>query len=238
MRKKLIFLSLFFALAAGLSTYLFLHKLEATTAKDLETTEVLVAVKEIAPYQRLTAADVVTKEVSNNLLLPGALQSLTSMGEAVAKVPIYPGEQIIEKKLLYPSQAVAGLSFKITPGKRAVTIGVDNVQGLAGLVKPGDRVDVLATIEPPAGGESTDNRPKAVQVVENVRLLAVNQSLDREKGGVKMATVSVEVDPREAQALVLAANLGRLHLALRSNEDERIINSTPLGVDYLFGRGE
>ncbi|MBO8169459.1 MAG: Flp pilus assembly protein CpaB [Thermoanaerobacteraceae bacterium] len=236
MRKKLILLSLVFAIAAGVSSYYFLRSLEARANQELETTMVLVAAREIGAREPVTAEDVVLKEVRNRDILPGALRDKAQLVGTVAKTTIFPGEQIIKQKLMDTHGAVAGLSFKISPGKRALTIRVDNVQGLAGLAKPGDRVDVLATVDPPQQGNEKVY-PETVIVAQNVRLLAVNQLLDRQKDAVEMATATLEVSPEEAQAIVLAGNYGKLHLSLRGPQDSNFSALPPMSVYKLLDRG-
>lgn len=74
-------------------------------------------------------------------------------------------------------------------------------------------------------------------VVENVRLLAVNQLLNRGEDVVKMANVSIEVESKQSQAVILASQLGRMHLVLRHPEDNQMLKFKPLGSNTFFGGG-
>ena len=237
MRKKLILISLIFAIAAGVSTYFFLHNLEAKTEVGLEKTQVLVAFKQIGVRQRIPQESIVLKDINKKDILPGAVVDKAYLEDAVTNTIIYPGEQIVMPKLVKISQPVAGLSFKVSTDKRAVTIGVDNVQGIAGLAKPGDTVDVMAIVTPPDTLETKEAYPETLIVAENIKLLAVNQLLGRAEEGVDMATATLEVTPKQAQAIVLATNYGKVHLSLRGFDDEKTTDLPAMNIERLFSGG-
>ncbi len=237
MRKKLILISLIFAIAAGASTYFFLDNLEAKAEDGLETTQVLVAVKQIGIRQRIPEENIALQDINKKDILPGAVIDKAYLEDAVTNTTIYPGEQIVKPKLMKTSQSIAGLSFKVNANKRAVTIGVDNVQGIAGLAKPGDAVDVMAIITPPNTSGAVEAYPETVIVAQNIKLLAVNQLLDRTDKGVDMATATLEVTPKQAQAIVLATNYGKVHLSLRGFNDEETTGLPAMNIQRLFSGG-
>jgi pilus assembly protein CpaB len=109
-------------------------------------------------------------------------------------------------------------------GTRAATIGVDPITGVAGLVWPGDHVDVLLT-------QSVDRAPpdrKAFSetVLSNVRVIAIDQDMmqgasgDNTTAGKLARTVTLQVDPEQAQMLTVAAKMGTLSLSIRSAVDQ------------------
>lgn len=105
----------------------------------------------------------------------------------------------------------ATLSTVLTLDKRAVTIRVNDVLGVAGFVLPGDRVDVLLTREPEGGSPITDI------LLQNLRVLGVDQEAsDRKEKPLVARAVTLEVSPDEAQKLTLGAEVGTLSLALRN----------------------
>lgn len=107
----------------------------------------------------------------------------------------------------------ATLSQVITPGLRATAIRVDDVVGVAGFVLPGDRVDILLTRQV---GKGRNNLITDV-LIQNVRVLAVDQlANDRAESPVVAKATTVEVTPRQAQKLSLAARVGSLTLSLRN----------------------
>jgi pilus assembly protein CpaB len=130
-------------------------------------------------------------------------------GKRVVLSSIEPNEPILASKITGPGQK-ATLSAIIQDGMKAVTIRVNDVEGVAGFVLPGDRVDVMVTRQPDKISSSTDI------VLQNVRVLAVDQVADdaTDKPTVARA-VTLEVDTAAAQRLSLAASVGALSLVLR-----------------------
>lgn len=120
-----------------------------------------------------------------------------------------PGEPILRTKVTDPGQR-AKLSTALSPGKKAISIRVNDVLGVAGFVLPGDRVDVLLT----RGG----SKGTFVDVLlQGVKVLAIDQIADDRKDKPSVVrTVTFEVDTTEAQKLVLASSVGTLSLALRN----------------------
>ncbi|MBC7324510.1 MAG: Flp pilus assembly protein CpaB, partial [Moorella sp. (in: Bacteria)] len=118
-----------------------------------------------------------------------------------------------------PSQ---GLAFLVSPGKRAATIAVNDVSGLAGLLRPGDRVDVAGTVDVPLGSA---RETVTSLLIQNVHVLAVNQFADpspvkSSNKSTQTQTITLEVTPQQAQTLILAAERGSVRLLLRSPGDE------------------
>ncbi len=113
----------------------------------------------------------------------------------------------------------ASLSTILSPEMRAATIRVNDVNGVAGFVLPGDRVDVLLTRDAggSGGGEGSSMSLLTDILLQNIKVLGIDQDAneDRDKPGVVKA-VTLEVTPVQAQKLVLAQRLGQLSLALRN----------------------
>lgn len=132
-----------------------------------------------------------------------------------------PGEPVLLSKITAPGQR-AKLSTSLTPGMKAVAIRVNDVQGVAGFVLPGDRVDIMLTRGSARRGEGS----YVDVLLQGVRVLAIDQIADDRKDQPSVVrTVTFEVNTEEAQKLALGANIGTLSLALRnigSNEVEDI----------------
>jgi pilus assembly protein CpaB len=150
---------------------------------------------------------------------PGAFSSkdaLLSAGSRTVIASIAKSEAIVASKVSAPGQRPS-LSILIAEGKKAVTIRVDDVHGVAGFVQPDDRVDVLLTrgersavgMRPAPGSAYTD------VLLQNVRVLAIDQLADRVAAAKLAKAITVEVETADAQKLVLAASVGQLSLALR-----------------------
>ncbi|HYS49429.1 MAG TPA: Flp pilus assembly protein CpaB [Xanthobacteraceae bacterium] len=138
-----------------------------------------------------------------------SIADLLSSGKRIVLAAIEPNEPILRSKVTGPGQR-ATLSAVIQPGMKAVTVRVNDVEGVGGFVLPGDHVDVLMTHRPDKGNGNND------VVLQNTKVLAVDQLADdsADKPAVVKA-VTLEVDTVAAQKLSLAASLGSLSLVLR-----------------------
>jgi pilus assembly protein CpaB len=139
----------------------------------------------------------------------GTIAELTGEGKRVVLTPIEPNEPILATKITGPGQR-ATLSALIHDGMKAMTIRVNDVDGVAGFVLPGDHVDIVLTRQIEKGVAMND------VVLQNMRVLAVDQTADQraDKPSVVKA-VTLEVDVTSAQKLALSASVGTLSLVLR-----------------------
>ena len=158
-----------------------------------------------------------------------SIQDMLAAGKRIVLAPIEPNEPVLASKLTGPGQR-ATLSAVLHEGMKAVTVRVSDIEGVAGFVLPGDRVDILLTRRVDKGG-TTD------VVLQNTRVLAIDQLADErtDKPAVVKA-VTVEVDTLAAQKLTLASQVGTLSLALRKAgeaiaADQRRISAEDLGRD-------
>jgi len=137
------------------------------------------------------------------------IADLLAPGKRIVLSSIEPNEPILASKLTGPGQKATRAAI-IQDGMKAVTIRVNDVEGVAGFVLPGDHVDVLVTRQADKLTSSTD------LVLQNIRVLAVDQIADdaADKPTVAKA-VTLEVDTVAAQRLSLAGSVGALSLALR-----------------------
>jgi pilus assembly protein CpaB len=122
-------------------------------------------------------------------------------------------EPIIQSRLSAPGQH-ASFSALIRNGQTAVTIRVDDVMGVAGLVQPDDHVNVLLT-QNHGAARGPNGEAYSATLLQNVRVLAVDQHIDRTRQAKPAKAVTLEVDLEQAQKLTLAASVGQLSLALR-----------------------
>jgi Flp pilus assembly protein CpaB len=137
------------------------------------------------------------------------ISDLTSGGRRVVLTPIEANEPVLASKITGSGQR-ATLSALLQDGMKAVTIRVNDVEGVAGFVLPGDRVDVVLTRQQDKNLAATD------VVLQNVRVLAVDQVADERTDKPSLAkAITLEVEVTAAQKLALAATVGTLSLALR-----------------------
>jgi pilus assembly protein CpaB len=142
----------------------------------------------------------------------GKIADVTS-SKRIVLMPIDTNEAVLASKITGPGQR-ATLSAMLGDGMKAVTIRVNDVEGVAGFVLPGERVDVVLT----RAGEK--NNAINDVVLQNVRVLAIDQLADQraDKPAVVKA-VTLEVDPTDGQKVALAATVGTLSLLLRKAGD-------------------
>jgi len=125
-------------------------------------------------------------------------------------------EPVLRSKLTRPGQR-ASLSALLEPGKRAVTVRVDDVRGVAGFILPGDFVDVVLIGEDPA----IKREGYSEILLQHVKVLAIDQlASERQEQPTVAKAVTVEVTPEQAQKILLATNVGKLSLVLRQPGDE------------------
>ncbi|WP_431859316.1 Flp pilus assembly protein CpaB [Azospirillum sp.] len=134
---------------------------------------------------------------------------------AVVRNGLRAGEPVVEGRLVKPGDR-GFLAAVLSPGSRAVTVAINGVTGIAGFIFPGDRVDLILTQAVREDGQERERRASET-VLADVRVLALDQRVNDQKGEAKPAQLAtLEVTPRQAEAVALAAEMGRLSLSLRS----------------------
>ncbi|MGN6308092.1 MAG: Flp pilus assembly protein CpaB [Xanthobacteraceae bacterium] len=145
-------------------------------------------------------------------------KDLLKDGKRLVLAAIERNEPVLRTKITAPGQS-GSLSSQLDADKRAVTVSVDDVRGVAGLIRLGDRVDVVL-IRSPSGA---NNRAYSDIILQNVKVLALDQSTSDTTGKPTVAkAVTLEVTPEEAQKVLLAANIGRLSLVLRQSGNSEV----------------
>jgi pilus assembly protein CpaB len=140
---------------------------------------------------------------------------------SVVREPILAGEPIVGRKIVRAGDS-GYMAAYLEPGMRAMSIGVSVETAAGGFILPGDRVDVLVTVELQDNGEGGGQTRYASSIVlQNVKVLAVDQSTRAEddQQAVVGATATLEVSPSDSEALALAKAAGELSLVLRSYAD-------------------
>lgn len=206
---------------------------------------VVVASRDISPQTEILVSDVALQSVPRRYLQPAAIQQLDQVVGRIAATAIPQGTQVTIAATLSPS-AKSGIAGTLPAGKRAVSIAVDEVNGVAGLVKPGNFVDCLLTVD---FGDDAGSRFTTLTLLEQVPVIAVNRNIfppavplpgPRKKSAALLVSddnnrqlVTVAVSPEEAATLMLAQESGRLHLALRPQDDAASANVAPVTLDKL-----
>jgi pilus assembly protein CpaB len=196
---------------------------------------VVVAKAPVAPGQELTAEMLTTGPIAAEVPPPGTFAEPGPLVGRITAAPLFAGQPLVET-LLAPSGAAAGLQALVPRGMRAITLEVNETSGLAGMIAPGCRVDVVTTLSGASREESV-----ACTVVQDVLVQAVGQRLapgrvPDEKEGPAARSVTLIASPRDAEAIELASSLGRVRLVLRGSTDRTLSDS--IGVTFVDLRGE
>jgi pilus assembly protein CpaB len=147
----------------------------------------------------------------------GAFSSGDSVVGRVTRVPVFTGEPIVPGRLA-PAGTGGGIEVKITPGKRAMAIRIDEVAGMAGLIQPNSRVDLMITMRDES---ANGGRRVAKLFMEDMRVLSVGTVVARSESGrpIRAASATLEVTPEEAERLAIATGTGSIQLVLRGYGD-------------------
>jgi pilus assembly protein CpaB len=191
---------------------------------------VVVAAQDIPRGASITADLLKTRVYPQGLLPSGTLASVADALDRAVFVPLVKDEPLLESKLA-PKGAKRGLAALVPTGLRAFTIHTPSVaSGVGGFVLPGNKVDVLLTMDSKRGSMTTT-------LLQNLEILAVDQRLDTSADNrvdpKQSHSVTLLVTPDQAARLDLAQNKGALHLALRNHKDIQILRASRAGMAEL-----
>ena len=145
------------------------------------------------------------------------------------------GEPVLEAKLA-PVGTKGGLSSVVASGKRAITVRVNDVIGVAGFALPGNYVDIMVNTQEEGPRQSERDRAISKIVLEKILVLAVAQEADRDATKPKVVNaVTLEVTPEQAEKLDLARSVGTLSLVLRNETDPADAHTAGITKDQLLG---
>jgi pilus assembly protein CpaB len=187
------------------------------------TSDVVVASRDVPVGRELTTEDLaVTRQPTGSV----PSQSFTKVQDLVgraATTPIVKGQAVLET-LLAPQGSGAGIQAMVPPGMRAITVEVNEITGVAGMLTPGARVDVMCTVR-----DEKSQQPLSRTILQNIRVLASGRQLSRapapdpasgQPASPPSNNVTLLVTQRQAQTLQLAAQGSRPWLVLRSPRDD------------------
>lgn len=191
------------------------------------TNKVAVAQSDISLGGRVTPELVSMVDWPASAVPPGAFTDPKLLETRVARASILRGEPIMESKLAPPGTK-GGLSAVVADGKRAMTVRVNDVVGVAGFALPGNFVDILVNTQE-EGTKGNGNKEKAISkiVLERILVLAIAQESSRDETKPKVVNaVTLELTPIQAEKLDLARSVGTLSLVLRNQ-----IETTPVNTE-------
>ena len=183
--------------------------------------KIVVAASDVNLGQRLSPEMLRLAEWPAESLPQGALQDTAKLAGRVLKTSVLRGEPLSEAKLA-PAGTLGGLSALITEGRRAITVRVNDVVGVAGFALPGNYVDIIVSTHQDGGREGGQGRSISKIVLERILVLAVAQEVGRDETKPRVVNaVTLEVTPAQAENLDLARSVGSLSLVLRNQVDPR-----------------
>jgi pilus assembly protein CpaB len=164
-------------------------------------------------------------------LIKGSFKDLKQLENRVTMVEMFQNDLVLDSKLVPKEGGVGGLTAVIDKDKRAVSVKVDSVIGVAGFVLPGTFVDVIVTGQPKSDADLTSK-----MIIENVKVLTRDQTLEKDpKGEAKISqVVTLLLDPEQAQKIALALTDSHIQLALRNPQDSGINNPPSITKPQLF----
>jgi pilus assembly protein CpaB len=253
------------ALAAGFAamvlTWLYISTREASLLSQSEPQVVIFARTDIPGNSVIESGMFELKSVPSAFAQPRAMTKPEDVQGRVATVPIAAGSQILATML--GDESEGALAYEVPSGQRALSIAAADITGVGGLVRPGNRVDILGTFEfgRPIGISQNgtinyaDERTETRLMMQDVRVLAVDKQHRRRGAPPRpvptavdeeavapaplepdIRNVTVLVSLRQAQELILAQEIGSLTLALRSNLDAgRVENLANMDPITLLG---
>ncbi|MCK0506463.1 Flp pilus assembly protein CpaB [Aromatoleum anaerobium] len=214
--KGLVFLLV--AMLAGLAAVaLGTRWLQAKTGGD--GNRIAVAAVELQLGGRIGPEAIRLVEWPSSSIPSGAFTDLAALDGRVAITGIQPGEPILESRLA-PVGTKGGLSAVVPDGKRAITVRVNDVVGVAGFTLPGNYVDIMVNTEDAGAKQNNEDRMISKIVLERILVLAVAQEANRDETKPRVVNaVTLEVTPEQAERLDLARSVGNLSLVLRNQID-------------------
>lgn len=244
--KKVLLLALIFGLLTAVALNFYLKSVK-DAALNLPTKKVAVAVVTI-PARTLVTADMITfKSIPADYVHGSAATDANQVVGYTARTEIEAGEQILQTKLVARETSGNTLSYSVPLGMRAIAISVSDQTSVGGLLTPGDRVDVMGTVD--VEEQSKDPNVNPVKhtmthlIMQNIEVLAVGRNYtdpgalqgdkkDQNQGGGTTVTLAVPAD--KTQFLVAIADKGKLTLALRSPADKSEITRPALDALQLL----
>jgi pilus assembly protein CpaB len=218
------------ALVTSSLIYISLKGTMKRQAAPLPTQPVAVAMTDLAWGTVLTKEMIKTVPYLKDNLPQGSFGDPQPLVGRVLIYPVKANEPIFESRLGPITFKTGGVAAVIAPKKRAVSVKVDQVIGVAGFIHAGNRVDVLVTMSP----ERTQ-MPVTKIVLENILVLAAGAEVEKKgKEPIPVTVITLEVTPEEAEKLALSATEGKLQLALRSFGDSEDVPTRGITTSVLL----
>lgn len=212
---------------------------QAPVEDTAQKADVAVAKFDIPRGSTITAEMIGTAKLAANTLPQGTFKAeeVSALVGRVAIVDVIQNEAVLQAKLA-PLDATRGVAALIDPTKRAMSVRVDDEVGVAGFIKPNDRVDVFVTVDVEDNEETKEKAKTWTKLVlANTLVLATGTELvkqGKDEQATPVTVITLEVTPEEAEKLALSSSRGKFKLALRSPLTKDLALTTGADIDSLL----
>ena len=213
-RRTTIIVAVLLALGTGWLTLTYLRSFQTASGSTGRLRQIIVAARDIPARAPITADAVAVAQRPESEVDPDAFGEPAKLRGAISLISIPAGSVLTQSKVGRPADV--GLAVRLMPGQRAVSIPVDRVKDVSGLIESGDHVDVIANVTRAPG-----SAPRVATILRDVLVLAIGPALETASATPSpdeqnAATVTLSVTPKQADLLTLADINATLRLALRS----------------------
>jgi len=227
----LVVAGVLFAALAGLMTFSWLDgQTGSLDAPVLQHRSVVVAAQTVGRGELVEPGHLKVVDWPAHAVPEGTYHDPGKLVGKVARVTIMANEPVTDARLSR-NRSTSLLSMLVQPGRRAISVRVNEVTGISGFVAPNSRVDVLVTI---GRREKLEARSKVI--LQDVRVLAIDQEVEQvDNKPVTVKTVTLDVTPRQAEILALAVHEGSLYFVLRNDKDGDGVATSGKTVSEVLG---
>ncbi len=200
-------------------------------------TSVVVAKRDLPRGEAVDADSMAVREIPREFVPASAISPQRFDGYAGARLvqPMRAGEPLIASNI--EGADPTSFSAKVRPGIRAITLAVDEVNSLSGMLQPGDRIDLLLSVRLPSGSTTPLAQEVTRPLLQDLRVLATGRQVRPgadERQGRTFTAITVEATAEQAQKLVVAQRIGKLTATLRNPEDRSPVEQRPMDVYGLL----
>lgn len=190
---------------------------------------VVIATRGIAPDGRLDPGSLTIEQRPQRFVPPDGFARPDELQGRVARFEIATGSPVLASQLLPPGQ-LAREVLPVPPGLRAITVAVDEVVGVAGFVQPGMIVDVISTMD-------VGNTPRTKFLLQKIQVLACAQDAKAKDDPAAriVSSATLAVSPTQAEQLILAADRGKIRLAMRAPDEVAVAKTTGATPESMLG---
>jgi len=249
-RLVMVLIAIFLGTLAALGVGVYANGIKSKVDREQRTVKVMVATENIPEgkgLREITKKRLVSfKEVPEKYVTSKAISSDEGIDDQVLAIPVNEGEQLTVDKFKYDTKA--GLSFAVPKGRVAISIEIDEVTGVSGMIKAGDLVNVIAYISDVGETKSPD---VAKILFQDVKVLAVGSVIAPEKGRAEekktlgsgrgttqqtKRTVTLSLTPEESEKLVFAKEKGKIWLSLLPASGSSQVHTPGQTIETIFGK--